>query len=699
MIPSTRGMTSRASRSDVGTDLIPRIGSVLVLSVAMALGCTRAPEGPKTDAAFQTPQELLNAALATLRVENPTLATYRSAIQQFNSYLDQRPEIRDKFVLSEDDKTVIRGELGVDLRDRRGAELESKSFTPLDAFHIDARLLFRDAVRAWQLILGPEPSRQADREEYRKQLARLLFDWMTRQVQLQPRIRGIDDPRAAEIVRRFRQFGPDQLALLGIRDVNDALGRNFWPGHEVLRRGTGDAEECARILLGLFEQARIPAGIVTRTIEVRDGDKTEKREILWVVGVVIGKEIYLFDPLLRKPIAGPGGKGIATLRQAQSDPAILEAHYAPLRNDAEKRRYLALCQYDSSHPVITTADMVKQSTLLLMTELSALAPRMKELEGWLADDGNDAVLFDDIEERLKTLRGMDLGVTIAPWRTRGGYPTTVLVQFVEDPLSDVRRTALLSPRSFYFPEWVHRMADDMQSPERTHEVFSRFDNFILRIRLEPGSPRDLLVRGRPELAVEKIVQTQYELDKTLEVLRDNMDPVRLHATVREKLAPEAVRLVARLNDLKVQEQKAPAGSDLQRQLREEIRLEEKRFDALWKENRVNLAFLTFDWVEPLAREHLTYFMALAKMELAVRSDLTAELRGQAGPERIRDPLVPQQRWRSAEEWFERYLALVLPQPRSEWASAAEQFRAYCRQTQERSKAEADIRGSVSPPAE
>lgn len=662
----------------------PAILGVLLGSLLLC-GCSRPPQGPRTDSAFQTPQELLTAALATLRVENPTLATYRSAVQQFNSYLDQRPEIREKFVLSEDDKTVIRGELGVDLRDQRGAELESKSFTPLDAFHLDARLLFRDAVRSWQLVLGPEPSRPAERDQYRKELARLLFDWMTRQVQLQPRIRGMDDPRAAEIVRRFKEFDPDQLALLGIRDVNDALGRNFWPAHEVLRRGTGDAEECSRILLSLFEQARIPAGILTRTIEVQDGDRTEKREILWVVGAVIGKEIYLFDPLLRKPIAGP--QGIATLREARSDPAILEAHYAPIRQDAEKRRFLAQCQYDSSHPVITTADMIRHSSLLLMAELSALAPRMKALEGWLADDGNDAVLFDDVEERLKTLRALELGVTVAPWRTRGGYPTTILVQFVEDPLSDLRRTALLSPRSFYFPEWVHRMAEEMRSPERTREIFSRFDNFVLRIRLEPGSPRDLLVRGRPELAVEKIVESQHSIDKTLEVLRENMDPVRLNTTMREKLGPEAVRLVARLNELKVQEQKAPPNSELQRQLREEIRAEEKRFDALWKEHRVNLSFLTFDWVEPLAREHLTYFMALAKMELAVRAELLAQRRAAAGPERSRETLDPNQRWRSAEEWFDRYLALVLPQPRSEWSAAAEQFRTYCRQAQQRATAD------------
>jgi hypothetical protein len=655
----------------------------LAAITALLLGCTRAPSPQATEKAFQTPQQLLSAALATLRVENPTLVTYRSAVQQLNSYLDQRPEIRERFVLSESSKELIRGELGIDLRGELGSEVERKSFTPLDSFHLDACLLFRDSARSFKLLLGPEPSRPAEREEYRKQLAQLVFEWMCRQVQLQPRIRGMDDPRASEIVRRFREFDPSQLEMLGIRDVNDALGRNFWPAHEVLRRGTGDAEECSRILLGLFEQLRIPAGIVTRTIEVRNQDRIETREITWVVGAVLGKEIYLFDPLLRKPIAGPGGVGLATLRQVRSDPSLLENHYAGVRQDPERLRFLTLCQYDSSHPVVTTAEMLKNCSLLLHCSLSGLAPRMKELEGWLADDGNDAVLYDDVEQRLRELRTADLGVSVGLWRTRGGYPTTILAQFVRDPLSDLRRTALLSPRSFYFPLWVHQLAADMQSPERTREIFGRFDNYILRIRLEPGSPRDLLVRGRPELAVEKIVEATYNLDKALEAMRETRDPERLSFTVREKLGPEAVRLLARINQLKVQEQKAPPNSDLQRQLQEEIRLEEKRFDALWKEHRENLAFLTLDWIEPLAREHLTYFMALAKLELAIRSELLAERRGQAAEGRRREQLTPAQRWRSAEEWFDRYLALVLPQPRSEWAGAAQQFRELCRVAQQR----------------
>jgi hypothetical protein len=291
------------------------------------------------------------------------------------------------------------------------------------------------------------------------------------------------------------------------------------------------------------------------------------------------------------------------------------------------------------------------------------------------------VLYEDLEDRLKTLRGMDLGVQVSAWRTRGGYPTTILAQFVEDPLNDIRRTALLSPRSSYIPPWVQKFAAEMRSPQRTREMFSRFDNYVLRIRLDPGGARDLLVRGRPEIAVEKILETQYNLDKTVEVLRDNMDSVRLNRQMRETWGPEAVRLVAKLNDLKVQEQKAPANSELQRQLRDQIRLEEQRFDAVWKENRVNIGFLTVEWAEPLVREHLTYFMALAKMELAVRSELQSAGKGDAA--RSGDQLTSAQRWRSAEDWFDRYQALVLPQPRSQWAAAAEQHRTTCQKARER----------------
>jgi hypothetical protein len=45
----------------------------------------------------------------------------------------------------------------------------------------------------------------------------------------------------------------------------------------------------------------------------------------WIPAVVIGGEAYLFEPTYGLPVPGPAGQGIATLRQAASDPSVLDA--------------------------------------------------------------------------------------------------------------------------------------------------------------------------------------------------------------------------------------------------------------------------------------------------------------------------------------------------------------------------------------
>jgi hypothetical protein len=415
-------------------------------------------------------------------------------------------------------------------------------------------------------------------------------------------------------------------------------------------------------------------------VEVQNEDKREQREITWVVGAVFGKDILLFDPLLGTPLVGPGGKGIATLRQAQSDPTILKAHYQALEKDPDLRKSLALCQYDSSHPVIATPAQLAKPSLYLLSELSSLSPRMRQLQTWLDDDNNHAVLHEDLQARLQELRTRDLGVQVSAWRSRDGYPTVVLAKFLEDPFRELRRQAVLSPRAAYIPAWVHKLAADLRSPERAREIYSRYDNYVMRIRLEPGGVRDLLVRGRPELAVEKIVEAQANLDRALGILFENNDSERLSKQMREDWGPEVVRLVATVNQLKVDAEKAPPNSEEKRQLTERMRAEEKRFDAVWKENRGPMGFLTIEWSEPLVREHLVYFMALSKMELALRAEYLA---GKQTTARGKDQLTPSQKWQSAEDWFDRYQALVLAQPRSQWATAAEQHRAACRKATQR----------------
>ncbi len=51
----------------------------------------------------------------------------------------------------------------------------------------------------------------------------------------------------------------------------------------------------------------------------------------WIPAVYVDGELYLFDHLLGLPIPGPGGRGIATLRQAAEDPRVLRQLDVPGR--------------------------------------------------------------------------------------------------------------------------------------------------------------------------------------------------------------------------------------------------------------------------------------------------------------------------------------------------------------------------------
>ena len=55
---------------------------------------------------------------------------------------------------------------------------------------------------------------------------------------------------------------------------------------------------------------------MTRTIEVQNDDRREQREVPWVPAVRVGKELYLFEPVLGLPIPGPGGQGVNTADSA-----------------------------------------------------------------------------------------------------------------------------------------------------------------------------------------------------------------------------------------------------------------------------------------------------------------------------------------------------------------------------------------------
>ena len=100
--------------------------------------------------------------------------------------------------------------------------------------------------------------------------------------------------------------------------------RWFLPG-EILLAGRASPAQRAWIFLELLRQAGID-GVMLATAAAADGPPRP-----WVPAAIIGGEAYLFEPTYGMPIAGPGGKGVATLRQALAEPAILEALSLPDR--------------------------------------------------------------------------------------------------------------------------------------------------------------------------------------------------------------------------------------------------------------------------------------------------------------------------------------------------------------------------------
>lgn len=135
--------------------------------------------------------------------------------------------------------------------------------------------------------------------------------------------------------------------------------RWFAPG-EILIAGRASAPQRAWIFLELLRHAGLE-GVMLAT---GDADAGTLRP--WVPALISGGEAYLFDPAYGIAVPGPGGKGVATARQAAADPSILQGLSLP----------------DRPYPV-QASDMERLSVLVAVTPLN-LARRMHHLERQLA---------------------------------------------------------------------------------------------------------------------------------------------------------------------------------------------------------------------------------------------------------------------------------------------------------------------------
>lgn len=254
------------------------------------------------------------------------------------------------------------------------------SFTAADVAELEYRYLLQqvaDWVRSadqtdplWSDWLSSTRATRGDESTDRLATAVQLFDWMVRNIALEPR--QIVDPASGgprlPLGMQFFGAGYRQTPL------------------QTLFRGTGDGLQRSGTFIGLCRQADLPACLLAT---VPGGTDEQIRP--WLVGVLIDADVYLFDCELGMPVIGPGQQGIATLADARRDPSVLRRMNVPGWFDYPFQR-----------------DDIQQCYALLMVTPDSISPRFQRLQQALTGDLRMAV-YDDasrLVDRFESVAGI-----------------------------------------------------------------------------------------------------------------------------------------------------------------------------------------------------------------------------------------------------------------------------------------------------
>jgi hypothetical protein len=315
-----------------------------------------------------------------------------------------------------------------------------------------AHLEFSLLVRAAARVV-----RQQIPRAKRHELARWDFDWAARQVRLQ-------------------------------EEKREPLPPEF-----VLRRGQGTALERALVFLALLHQHDIDGCLV--------GCRDDKNGLfLWAAGALLeekGKrDILLFDPRLGVPIPGPNG--VATLDEVRAQPKLLPA-----------------VQSDGAPAYGATPEQAAKAEVFVAPALSALSPRMRYLEGLLADDDPVRLAYDPA--KLLARFGADkAGV----WGAGAAdAPVGLLRQFLPPDEGGVDKTGRAV--------WFRRKAMPWLSIRQNFPELPNFkaeapvaDIVTKLYQTYDAGPRTLLLRGKFDEATRRLVRIHDEYQAEREAHRD-----------------------------------------------------------------------------------------------------------------------------------------------------------------------------------
>ena len=253
--------------------------------------------------------------------------------------------------------------------------ITQESFTPSDIEYIRYHYLLRQIVN-WVLERGQtDPlwnewlasNREALGSKNADALASAikLFDWVTRNIVLEPLVATDPAPPAPAM--------PQGLSFRG-------TGYRQTP-YQTLFRGTGDAWQRSTTFISLCRQASIDACM----LGIADGAGNLEP---WIVGVLIGEQLYLFDCALGMPVPGPGQVGIATLADARKDASVLRRLNVPGWFD---------------YPV--QKDDVQQCAALMVLDPESISLRFKRLQEGLTGDYR-LVLYQDADATATSLEAL-----------------------------------------------------------------------------------------------------------------------------------------------------------------------------------------------------------------------------------------------------------------------------------------------------
>ena len=574
--------------------------------VLLPSGCG-SPEKAKPTSAEKKAQEDPWLRVATSLRQESDAASCRRVLNELNQALASAP-VGSQRRLGEAEAAAARSELN--LGEAEMKEIRSVGYTPLDPNHLAEALYLREVARSLDLAKAPVAER-----------ARAAFDWVCRQVILQPWVTPV---------------GPDRVQL------HPPLPPTF-----VLRRGSGSGLERMFVFAALCKQLELDAYLIgpaaaagQPVLHRRPGLGEFPRGPFWGLGVRDGADILLFDPWKEQALPGKNGRP-ATLADVRADP-----------------RSLAVWLDNKDFAWDVTADDLKAGEVYLVAPLSAVAPRNKALEEKLASDLG-AKLSVNLAEARKSAEAAAKGVPVRFYSPAQEpfAPTRALDAFLPRDEGGSGEPGE-SPGSLYaafFRDQIPAggrlfpVPAELTSADAKNRLVQMAAGTFGGAFLSPPTPREKLQRGQFVEVTQHLVR-----------LRDHFAAGDAQKRAQDPVATRD--WIERVNALSTEFNLAK---------REDQPALRARIEALWAPNTPTPAGLIAGAVALPGLAEATFLLALAKHEQAERAWTKARRLATAGA----DPgqkgaeakaleaarAASADAWLDARDWWSRYAPMAAGQ--------------------------------------